>query len=101
MPPRQGVVALAALCLPAACLAIGPGQSAACPQPLVTNPISGANVSAPAVVTDLGTACGKLTQWRDKEIEAFFGLRYAQPPLGQLRFTKAVVVTPADPGPGW
>lgn len=56
-------------------------------------------VSAPVVhIPGLGAVQGKLvTDGPNKyPVEAFLGMRYAQPPVGQLRFRNSVAATPAE-----
>lgn len=51
----------------------------------------------PTITIDQGTYIGKVLESSNHpvEIEAFLGVRYAQPPIGELRFAKPVALSPS------
>lgn len=48
----------------------------------------------PVVETSSGTVMGRRVQHRDKEVDVFYGIPYAKPPLGDYRFREPFPVEP-------
>ncbi|XP_075547664.1 uncharacterized protein LOC142582153 [Dermacentor variabilis] len=49
---------------------------------------------APVVITDSGNVAGTRIEIGDRKVDAFLGIPYAEPPVGELRFQKARPVKP-------
>ncbi|XP_050035947.1 acetylcholinesterase-1-like [Dermacentor andersoni] len=49
---------------------------------------------APVVITDSGNVAGIRIEIGDQKVDAFLGIPYAEPPVGELRFQKARPVKP-------
>lgn len=53
-----------------------------------------AEEDVPLVRTDSGLVAGERVMVGDRQVEAFLGIRYAEPPVGELRFEKPRPVAP-------